>query len=73
MWYSLASQKGSSLLKNSNVELIDEEKLRLSHSYAAQSHQFGSRTWYFAFFKTHRFTFSTGCPVIVTGKTSAFV
>ena len=52
-------KKWHSLLKNPFVELIKEEKYRKSPSYETYPQYFGSKTYYFAFLKTHQLSFST--------------
>jgi hypothetical protein len=52
--------KRPSLLKNSIVELYEEEKRRKILSNDLNSHTFVSKKWYFALFKAHQFSFSTG-------------
>jgi hypothetical protein len=49
-----------SLLKSSIVELYEEEKRRNILSNDLNSHNFVSKKWYFALFKAHQFSFSTG-------------
>jgi hypothetical protein len=60
------SQIPSSLLKKSIVELYEEEKHRKIISNDLNSHNFVSKKWYFALFKAHQFSFSTGCFVYET-------
>ena len=56
-------KKRPSLLKNSIAGLYEEEKHGKSPSYETYSQKFGSKTWYFAFLKTHQLSFSTGWEV----------
>jgi hypothetical protein len=48
-----------SLLENSFAELYKEEKHHKLLSYDVNFRDFGSKIWYFTFFKTHWFGFST--------------
>jgi hypothetical protein len=56
----------TSLLKQSIVELNMEKNQWKSPSYDVNSRLFRSKTWHFAFFKAHHFSFSTGWDIICT-------